>query len=570
MSRNPRLRSPITKPSSTKPEVVKFEVAQSEVARTTSKAPGIAPRWCLVLLGIVILFFLLIRIRLLNFPLERDEGEYAYSGQLMLQGIVPYSLAYNMKLPGTYVAYALIMAVFGESPAGIHAGLLLTNAATVILLFLLTKKLFGPLAGLAAGSSYALLSTSESVLGLAGHATHFVVLPALAGILILLHAIESKRKVLYFLSGLLLGMAFLCKQPGLFFVLFGALFLVAMEWRTGKDWLAWARHFGIYSAGTIIPFALTCVILFFAGALGKMWFWTFSYGTQYASALTFSEGWQQFSTMAFSVVEPAASLWILAAIGLAALAWDSRIWWHAVFTIGFLLFSWAAVCPGFYFRQHYFILVLPAVCLFIGIAVSSAAHELSQHLPSAAAIAIPLLILFAAIAVSVARQSDIFFRFSALTACRAVYGNNPFPEAQVISEYLNQHSSPNARIAVIGSEPEIYFYSRRHSATGYIYTYPLVEPQKYATEMQNDMAQEIENSRPDYMVFVQVRTSWLSSPGASTFIFDWFKKYAADHYELVGIVDEIDPQTQYVWGEAAKSYHAKSGASIGVFKRKVD
>lgn len=37
-------------------------------------------------------------------PLERDEGEYAYAGQLMLQGIPPYQLAYNMKLPGTYAA----------------------------------------------------------------------------------------------------------------------------------------------------------------------------------------------------------------------------------------------------------------------------------------------------------------------------------------------------------------------------------------------------------------------------------------------------------------------------------
>jgi hypothetical protein len=570
MSRNPRRRSEVAKLRSTKPEITKLEVARCELAKNTSKAPDASLRWCLMLLAMVILFFSLIRIRLLNFPLERDEGEYAYSGQLMLQGVVPYSLAYNMKLPGTYAAYALIMAAFNESPAGIHAGLLLTNAATVILLFLLAKKLFGPLAGLAAGSSYALLSTSESVLGLAGHATHFVVLPALAGVLILLHAIESKRTALYFASGLLLGLAFLCKQPGLFFFLFGALFSIAMEWRAGKDWLALVRRLGIYSAGALVPFALTCLVLFFAGTLGKMWFWTFSYGTQYASALTFTEGWQQFWATAFSVVEPASFVWILAAVGLAALAWDSRTWRHAVFTIGFLFFSWAAVCPGFYFRQHYFILVLPAVCLFIGIAVNSAAQELSEHLPSPAATAIPLLVLLAAIAVSVAGQSDIFFRLSPLAASRAVYGNNPFPEAQVISEYLKQHSSPNARIAVIGSEPEIYFYSKRHSATGYIYTYPLVEPQKYAMDMQKDMAREIENSRPEYMVFVQVISSWIASPESSTFILDWSHKYAADHYEMVGIVDETDPQTQYVWGNSAKSYHVKSGESIGVFKRKLD
>ena len=53
-------------------------------------------------LGIILLTVAIIRIRLLSFPLERDEGEYAYFGQLILQGIPPYKLAYNLKLPGTY------------------------------------------------------------------------------------------------------------------------------------------------------------------------------------------------------------------------------------------------------------------------------------------------------------------------------------------------------------------------------------------------------------------------------------------------------------------------------------
>src|SRR5450759_1349438 len=142
--------------------------------------------WCYGLLLLVILFFALIRVHLRDCPLERDEGEYAYAGQLMLQGIPPYQLAYSMKLPGTFAAYAVILALFGQTPGGIHLGLLLVNAATTFLVFLLTRRLFGQLAGLLAGASYALLSTSPSVMGFAGHATHFVVLPALGGILLLL------------------------------------------------------------------------------------------------------------------------------------------------------------------------------------------------------------------------------------------------------------------------------------------------------------------------------------------------------------------------------------------------
>src|SRR5213594_1247821 len=141
-----------------------------------------------IVLGLVIA----IRIRLLGIPLERDEGEYAYAGQLMLQGIPPYKLAYNMKFPGTYAAYAVVMSIFGQTISGIHLGLLLVNAATVALIFLLGRRLMNSTAGIAAATSYAILSVSPSVLGLAAHATHFVMLPVLGGTLLLLG--ESDRQ----------------------------------------------------------------------------------------------------------------------------------------------------------------------------------------------------------------------------------------------------------------------------------------------------------------------------------------------------------------------------------------
>src|SRR5215831_20149643 len=95
--------------------------------------------WLLV--GLVILFVVVVRVRLREMPLERDEGEYAYAGQLMLQGVPPYKEAYNMKLPGTYAAYALIMAVFGQSASGIHIGVALINAASILLIFLIGRLL---------------------------------------------------------------------------------------------------------------------------------------------------------------------------------------------------------------------------------------------------------------------------------------------------------------------------------------------------------------------------------------------------------------------------------------------
>src|SRR3989442_13939866 len=111
-------------------------------------------RWryvCYAALLLVLLLFAFLRFRFRDMPLERDEGEYAYMGQLMLHGVPPYQTAANMKLPGTNAVYATIMALFGETTAGIHIGMILVTTLAGILVFLLGKYLYGPLTGAVAG-----------------------------------------------------------------------------------------------------------------------------------------------------------------------------------------------------------------------------------------------------------------------------------------------------------------------------------------------------------------------------------------------------------------------------------
>src|ERR1017187_6599958 len=306
-----------------------------------------ASRYCCYgLLLLIILFFALIRFQLRESPLERDEGEYAYAGQLMLQGIPPYQLAYSMKLPGIFAAYSVILAVFGQTPSGIHIGLLLINAATTFLVFLWARRLFGPLAGLVAGASYALLSTSPSVLGFAGHATHFVVLPALAGILLLLRAIEARRVWLLFCSGVLLGLAFLMKQPGIMFAVFGGLYLVKSEYRDGRlDWRDLAPKAGAFVLGSILPFAVTFLALLAAGSFHKFWFWTVLYSQEYASIIGVREGLHLFRLNAAQVVKPAFWIWAIAGVGLSALAWNRKARAHGSLScrVPSLYHSWRCV-----------------------------------------------------------------------------------------------------------------------------------------------------------------------------------------------------------------------------------
>jgi hypothetical protein len=509
----------------------------------------------------------------------------------MLQGEPPYKEVYNMKLPGTYAAYALIMAVFGQTASGIHVGLMLVNLASIVLMFLIGRRLLDDTTGIVATIIFALMSLSPSVLGLAGHATQFVVLPALGGILLLIKKIQnaqlkpenSKFKELgFFMAGLLFGIALLMKQHGVFFGIFGGMYLgwlkVQSRFRIGisktrsskfgekrENPLITIGSLASYSAGFVIPYALTCLALWWAGVFQNFYFWTVSYAGKYASAIPVENRGLLLKNVLGTVIGPNVVLWLLPWAGLALL-WcggtllekvpgkRKRDWPqvtipapHFFFT-GLLLASLASVSVGFNFREHYFVTLLPIVGLLSGIAVSWGWHlakcgrstNLVRTAPGAGMVATALgVAIFAlfGIGTAAAVNGDGFDWFA--TPRRAyweIYKTSIFAESEKLGEFIKTHTPPKARIAVVGSEPEIYFHADRHSATGYIYTYPLVEMQPYAKKMQEEMIGEIERTRPEYVVYVHDKLSWLGHRGSPTTIFDWWDKYWAANLEVVNTV----------------------------------
>ena len=515
-----------------------------------------------VLAVIVFGLVIAIRIRLLGIPLERDEGEYAYAGQLMLQGIPPYELVYNMKFPGTYAAYAVIMSVFGQTILGIHLGLLLVNAATIALIFLLGRRLMNSTAGFAAATSYAVLSVSPSVLGLAAHATNFVMLPVLGGTLLILKYSEPERHAFerLFASGLLFGIGALMKQPALLFIPFGAIYLLWNDVRqrlTPKKILLRNLIFGV---AAIVPLGITCLILWHAGVLDKFWFWTVRYAGQYGTFLVseiYSGRWPLSRAMQVSLQSVTEAigigwvLWALAGLGLIVGLWDRSSRANTNFLLGLLVFSALAVCQGFYFRPHYFIMILPAVSLLVGVAISKLSDLLTGRMIVVRVV--PIFLLGTSLSLPILWEKTFFFGFSPVEACRMLYSENPFAESVKIADYLRGHTSRDDTIAVLGSEPEIYFYAHRHSATGYIYTYGLMEPQKYARQMQEEMIHEIERARPKYLVSVVMFYSWLWRPGSERLLFTWANEYTAQNYTAAGLVNMTPKETDYFFGDVPPS-----------------
>ncbi|HEY4640471.1 MAG TPA: glycosyltransferase family 39 protein [Thermoanaerobaculia bacterium] len=511
---------------------------------------SIHPHLTAISLFLIAAVFAMMRMRLLDLPLERDEGEYAYAGQLILHGIPPYRLMYNMKWPGTYAMYAAMMGIFGHTITGIRIGMILITSATAVCLYFLTARMFGRVAGVVAAATNLLLSITLASLGTYGHATHFVALFAVAGLMLLVHARPAIWSALG--AGALLALCALMKQPGMVFGFFAAAWLLLSKR---------VRDTAAVAGGAAIVAVLTVAMLTIAGVFDRFKLWTIDYARQYISQITPAEGLEMFKQNFGAIYSYTPLLWWIALAGLVLLFVDAIARKHWPFVIGFTIAGALATSPGLYFRSHYFLVLFPAIAMLNGIAVTAASRLIPWRAAAPLAYAVAFII-------SLGNQWPTLMRMDAMSITRMRYGINPFPEAIDVANYIKEHSDAADRIAVIGSEPEIYFYAGRKSATGYIYTYPLMEKQSFAHHMQQEMIAEIEQAKPKYIVTVSVPVSWLARPDSDRTIFEWSEKYISANYTLDGIADLLPNGTEYHWGAEAAQYQPRTGNVLMVFRRK--
>ena len=520
-------------------------------------------RWAWASVAAVVLVAALIRWRLLEVPLDRDEGEYAYFGQLLLAGVPPYAAAYNLKLPGIYGAYALILGALGQTTAAIRIGLIVVTSVTTVGLYALGSRLAGPVVGVLAAALFAAESLNPKLLGIAAYAEHFALVPVVGGALVLLNTARDRRLGLLSVAGVLFGLGFLVRQSAILFIVAGFVHLLTAQVeeaaRAGRT-----RAAAVYLAGAVTPLALTCLALTAAGTFRTFWFWTVQYAPYYQADLL--TGWSNLVRTLTAVAPSSSVVLTLALIGSVAIARD-RLREGRLLVLLFAAASLLGAAVGLQFRPHYFLLTVPAVAVLAAVGPSALSGLVSR--PSSAALrrGLPMAVALAAIAQPLYASRAILFELSPPEVSRAIYGRNPFPESVEVARYIREHSEAGDRVAVVGSEPQIYFYSSRRSATGFIYTYPLMERQPYAAAMQQQMIREVESAGPRFLVFVSATRSWVVKPDSDRTIFRWFEEYQRG-FRRIGVVDIVSQQeTIYRWADAALDYKPRSDVWLMVFER---
>ena len=317
---------------------------------------------------------------------------------------------------------------------------------------------------------------------------------------------------------------------------------------------------GLFAAGGLAPVIFTAFLYEITGNFSVFWFCTVQYASEYVSMTSPGLGFQNFKYNFAQILESNFPILWLSLLGLASVAWRKGGY---LFLIGFFVCSFLAITPGLYFRPHYFLLWMPALSLLAGAGFASLVSIASSRLKTV----IPVAILTLVLGLPVLMQKEFFFTLPVIKATRLIYGLNPFAESLEIAKYIREHSQKDDRVAVLGSEPQIYFYSDRKSATRHLYMYPLMEKHTYARQMQAEMMQEIEGAQPTFVVVANLSGSW-ASPELPPMLQDWAQDYLNSEYEISGVVDILShEETVYKWDQQASNYIPRSKYFLMIYKR---
>ncbi len=520
-----------------------------------------------ILLGLASLLVVVIRMRLLDVPFERDEGDYALNASLLLDGHTLSSPLLIKRFPLIYAIYELFFILFGRSDSAIRAGLLLINLASGWGVYLILKDIRGKESGLMAASFFLILSLLPQILGLSANREHFIIFFALFGFYILLKS-EGKRDFLNAtLAGLLLGLAFAVKQNALFWVLFGGIWLLLdFLLYQKKGWLHSVLSAFFYSIGAAIPFLIIFLTYWQLGVEDDFIAKSFASNANYVAALSWQDGVQNLTVNELAILKSSWMLHLFAILPILALFKKGCRNRGLIFAFLFFFFSFLSIVPGWYFRLHYFILMIPSVSMLSAIGLDLFKSFILRYQPALARwlIILPFVFIFQILLANRA----YFFEANATEAARIAYGHNPFSESKKLGQYIARTTPDTARLMVLGSEPELYFYSKREPAISAYYMYFLMDGSETASEKQKKLMKEAEDNPPDIIIFVKVSSSWNKAKNADLSLLEWVDDFILKNkYQMDGVIDILPDKSRYIFGRDAIKYKIRSTGYLLVFKK---
>jgi hypothetical protein len=222
--------------------------------------------------------------------------------------------------------------------------------------------------------------------------------------------------------------------------------------------------------------------------------------------------------------------------------------------LGWQLAGFVGVSFGFYFRPHYFLQQLPSLCALAGISAGCAIGWVRTRRSKPLGWTVVASMCALLVAPVVYANRGVLLADEVAARSRKIYGNNPFPESLEIARYIERTSRPDETIYILGSEPQIFFYAHRRSATRYIFFYPLMADVPDALERQRTASREAEASEPRYVIWMNIAPSLLLHPDVNRHVFEAGSRMTSSDYslEFAAFPRGHDEPYRFVYGPRAK------------------
>lgn len=426
-----------------------------------------------------------------SIPLIRDEGELAHLAQGLRTSVVPYLEIYNQKPPVAFGLIAALQSVAGESVEVLRVGTTLWFLLGGLGLFITACRWLGDRAALCVLAAYSLMGVGQAGL-LHQASTEVFALPWLAlGIAAWLRAREDARPGAAFVAGVAAALAYQTKQTGIALAAAIALdALLAGHQRAARLAAAWAAlGFGVLTAAVAAALASAGAL---SAYLDATWFhnWAYIGGRHAADSITGG-------APGLPIALADLPLWLAGAAGLAVVAVrEPAAPLRAVALLGATTLG-AALLAGHPYAHYYVPLIVP-----LALGAGALTGELERRTPGwlgalliAAVVAAPLVRTSATLASAEASTERLLARVPGVRA------------APDVASYLATRTRPGEPIAVLGSEPQLYFLAGRPAATRMAILYPLSGGYPHSEALFDELRTALSTANARYLV---VADDWRS------------------------------------------------------------
>ena len=472
------------------------------------------------LVCLVLLLITWIRVRLIDTPFDRDEGEYAYAGRQILKGNIPYKDMYNMKYPGVYYMYALFFKLFGITTEAIRIGGLLLNVGTAWFIFGFTRNILNARTGRYAAITFLILSLTVASESLMTNAENFVLFFGWGGLFFISNS-KFKSPILFICAGAcFLSLCCLMKQTGAIYILLGCMIFISIH----KQTFSFKKIVGFILFG-LIPFLILIVHLAVNNSYATFHYFTFQYATEYAHMVNQKLGAYLFKKSYSDIFNSTQVFVLIAVVGLFISFYYFKTFKWLYLWIG-LLATVTMIVPGLYFRNHYFIYLNPLLAIVFAYTIVYVAPLLLPTYKWG----YPMIIFFIASFHLCwnGHNYEHLFKQNGEMYSRSYFNYGIYADAEKIGNYINSITKPTDHIGSLTNEPEVFFHADRKMASSFFYIYPLMEHHVYVDSMRNAYIQQIETAKPEvFVVFDYLNSGPNKTSGA--LLDKWWTGYEVNY-----------------------------------------